>query len=293
MSKDAMNPLLTIGMANFSDSQGVWWTLSDIRLHHVGPNDGRVELLVVDDTPESDPELEHACQLAKARYLHLPAGRGPAAAKNLIWDHASGGHVLMVDCHVLLGQGCVSHLVAAAEHDLVGADMWVGILLDEAGSVIATELEPVLRGNFLGVWKIGDFSVTREIEAHGGAFAFMKRSNWPGFHSGFTGFGGEEFHIHERVRMAGGKVLLQPELQWVHRFSRFGPVPYPLHLPDRFRNYLLAAREAGWSIKQFRDYFAKSLSEAEMIQVELEVTQLIPGIFDNAISDGRRFPEFD
>lgn len=157
MSKDAMNPLLTIGMANFGDSQGVWWTLLDIRLHHVGPNNGRVELLVVDDTPESDPELEHACQFAKARYLHLPAGRGPAAAKNLIWDHASGGHVLMVDCHVLLGPGCVSHLVAAAEHDLVGADMWVGILLDEAGSVIATELEPVLRGNFLGVWKIGDF----------------------------------------------------------------------------------------------------------------------------------------
>lgn len=93
--------------------------------------------------------------------------------------------------------------------------------------------------------------------------------------------------------MAGGKVLLQPELQWVHRFSRFGPVPYPLHLPDRFRNYLLAAREAGWSIKQFRDYFAKSLSEAEMIKVELEVAQLSQGIFDDAISDGKRFPEFD
>lgn len=292
-NKVSLDPVLTIGMANYGDSQGVWWTLADIRLHHVGADDERVELLVIDDTPESDPELVQACQLAKARYLHLPVGIGPASAKNLIWDHATGSHVLMVDCHVLLGPGVVSHLVAAAERDEIRSDMWVGLLLDEGGTVIATELEPALRENFLGIWKTEDITSVREIEAHGGAFAFMKRSSWPGYHSEFTGFGGEEFHIHERVRMAGGRVMLRPELKWVHRFSRFGPIPYQVKLADRARNYLIAAHEAGWSIDQFHNYFKRRLSHPEMEEVISSVTQICPGILNPETTDGRRFSEFD
>jgi glycosyltransferase involved in cell wall biosynthesis len=115
---------LTIGMATYDDPQGVWWTLSSLRMHH--QLDG-VELLVVDDHPEPNRgDIHHVCANSRARYVHAPKAMGPAHAKNSVWEHAQGSHVLVIDCHVLLVPGAVEALVAAARADAVGRDMWVG-----------------------------------------------------------------------------------------------------------------------------------------------------------------------
>ena len=72
------DPLLTIGMATYDDPQGVWWTLSSLRLHHLGPHDSRVELLVIDDHPRENKDLVNACANAGARLVRQSKNLGPA-----------------------------------------------------------------------------------------------------------------------------------------------------------------------------------------------------------------------
>lgn len=272
---------LTIGMATYDDPQGVWWTLSSLRMHH---DLAGVELLVVDDHPEPNRgEIGNVCNNAQARYVHAPKGLGPAHAKNSVWEHARGSHVLLVDCHVLIAPGAVAKLVAAARADAVGRDMWVGPLRSEAGNIIATELSPELRGDFFGTWLVDSrypVSETREVHAHGSALSFMRRADWPKFSQHFKGFAGEEIYIHDKVRLYGGKVLYQPWLGWCHRFPRFGAVPYSLTLNDKMRNYLIGAYEMGWNITQFREYFGRKLPQAQRLQVEAQVLEIYPQIFD-------------
>ena len=272
---------LTIGMATYDDPQGVWWTLSSLRMHH--QLDG-VELLVVDDHPEPNRgDIHHVCSNSRARYVHAPKAMGPAHAKNSVWEHAQGSHVLVIDCHVLLVPGAVEALIAAARADAVGRDMWVGPLRSEAGNIIATELSPELRGDFFGTWLVDSrypVSETREVHAHGSALSFMRKADWPKFSQHFRGFAGEEVYIHDKVRLHGGKVLYQPWLGWCHRFPRFGAVPYSLTLNDKLRNYLIGAYEMGWNISQFREYFGRKLPQAQRLEVEMQVLEIYPQIFD-------------
>jgi glycosyltransferase involved in cell wall biosynthesis len=272
------DPVLTIGMAAFNDDQGVWWTLSAIRAYHVELSRDDVELLVIDDAPVSSKELVAVCGHTKTRYVHKPKGKGPAHAKNSIWEEARGSHVLMIDCHVLLGPGSVDYLVSAAEAKASRRDMWVGPLRSEGGHLVATELLPELRGDFFGVWHVGPHE-PHEVHAHGSAYAFMARAEWPGFSNDFRGFAGEEIYIHDRVRRNGGKVMYHPRLEWVHRFPRFGPVTYPLTLNDKLRNYCIAAYEMGWNVGQMREYFGRKLPTDQSSAVEAELLALHPDIW--------------
>lgn len=288
-------PLLTIGMATYDDPQGVWWTLSSLRLHHVGIHDPRIELLVINDHPKECQDLTNACANAGARLINKSKNLGPAHAKNTIWEQATGQHVLMLDCHVLLGNGSIKYIIEAIKQDKIGKDMWVGPLVNERGGIIATELLPQLRGEFFGIWHVAadQPNKIREVHAHGSAYALMRRDCWPGFSEHFRGFAGEEIYIHEKVRRAGGKVLYHPALSWSHRFCRFAPVPYSLTINDKARNYLIAAHEMGWNIGQFQSYFAKRLARDQMIVVEREVAAIYPDAFTRDCSDIPKFREID
>lgn len=288
-------PLLTIGMATYDDAQGVWWTLSSLRLHHIGPHDPRIELLVVNDHPNEDTDLTNACANAGARLVHKSKNLGPAHAKNTIWENATGRYVLMLDCHVLLGPRSIRYIMDAIEDDTIGNDMWVGPLKNERGGVIATELLPHMRGEFFGVWHVAADrpDQVREVHAHGSAYALMRRSCWPGFSEHFRGFAGEEIYIHEKVRRAGGRVMYHPTLAWSHRFCRFKPVPYALTLNDKARNYLIAAYEMGWNIAQFRAYFGRRLPVDQMTIVERDVMAIYPEIFERDCSGIEKFKELD
>ena len=252
------SPRLTIGFACYDDIEGAFFTLSSLRLHHLGGRTGW-ELLVVDDHPNKTPDLESCASLAGARYVHSSKNRGPAHAKNTVFDAARGEHVLLLDSHVLLAPGSIDYLLDAIERGAIGRDMWCGPLLNESASVIATHLDPIWRGDFFGIWATDpDIAggAIKEIPMHGAAHFVMRRDRWPGFSPSFQGFAGEEGYIHEKVRRAGGRVLCHPALGWVHRFVRGKPITYSVTLSDKIYNYLIAFYEVGWSPQGVLDFFA-------------------------------------
>ena len=272
---------LTIGMANWDDPEGAWWTLSSIRMNHVYGQDQSIELLVVDDMPEPQAKLQHVCALANARYVHSGRGQGPARAKDAVWEHAKGDYVLLVDSHVLLATNTIQYLMHGIDMNAVGKDLWCGPLINESGGMVATELLPELRGHFFGVWHVNTSpDPVREIIAHGSAYSFMKRSEYPGFSKHFRGFAGEEVYLHDKVRRNGGKVLFHRALGWCHRFDRFGrQITYALTLNDKMRNYLIAGYECDWNVPQLREYFGKGLPLEQRLNVENDVLAIYPDIF--------------
>jgi glycosyltransferase involved in cell wall biosynthesis len=276
-----MAPKLTIGMANWDDPEGAWWTLCDIRLHHVKRERTDVELLVVDDMPDKQQDLENACNNAGARYVHHSKNKGPAHAKDSVWEHAKGDYVLLLDSHVLLAPCSVQYIIDAIDSDLIGKDLWTGPLLNESGGTIATELLPEWRGDFFGIWftdpELPKIKI-KEIEGHGSAYTLMKREHYPYFSKHFSGFSGEELYLHQKVRNNGGKCYTHQELGWIHRFMRSKPITYSLTLNDKLRNYLVASYEIGWSIKQCCDYFKPKLAKDQFDNVLSDVKDVFPNI---------------
>jgi len=96
-----MSPKLTIGMANWDDPEGAFWTLTSIRQYHVKAERTDVELLVIDDMPEKQQDLENVCNNSGARYVHHSKNKGPAHAKDSVWEHAKGDYVLLVDVNTI------------------------------------------------------------------------------------------------------------------------------------------------------------------------------------------------
>ena len=286
---------LTIGLANWDDPEGAWWTLSSLRLNHVPVTSQDVELLVVDDMPQPQVALQKTCSLANARYVHSGLGQGPARAKDKVWEHAQGDYVLLLDSHVLLQPNVVGYLLNAIVANTVGKNMWVGPLLNESGGMTATELLPELRGHFFGVWHTNlDPAPVREIHAHGSAFCFMQRKHYPFFSPYFKGFAGEEIYLHDKVRRNGGRVLCHRALGWVHRFDRFGRnITYTLSLNDKMRNYMIAAYEMNWNIQQMREYFGKGLPEDQRLEVETALVQIYPDILTRDCSNIPKFKVHD
>jgi glycosyltransferase involved in cell wall biosynthesis len=285
---------LTIGMANWSDLQGAWWTLTAIRQYHVKRERSDVELLVVDDMPTKQEALEHICNNAGARYVHHSKNKGPAHAKDSVWEHARGSHVLLLDSHVLLAECSVDYIIDAIDSDLIGKDLWTGPLLSESGHCIATEMLPEWRGTMFGVWHI-DHKLKeekiKEIHGHGSAYTLMKKQHYPGFNKNFRGFGGEELSLHATVNRRGGKCYSHQALGWVHRFFRSEPVTYRLTLNDKYWNFLVGFYDLGWSTLQVREYFRRHLHVDQCEVIEKEVQQLFPDIFTRP--DGKRFVAHD
>lgn len=84
-----------------------------------------------------------------------------------------------------------------------------------------------------------------EIPGTGLGLFCIRRDALPQFPEGLRGFGGEELHLHEAVRMNGGKAICLPWLQWTHRFGYVNGVPYSLLKEDKFNNNLLWEKMLG------------------------------------------------
>ena len=80
------------------------------------------------------------------------------------------------------------------------------------------------------------------IPAQGmGCFSFLRKYA-PKVNPHFSGFGGEEWYMAEKVRQQGGKVICHPELKWNHRFD-WPKRTFPVNLRDKIANYYVAFLE--------------------------------------------------
>lgn len=124
-------PFLTIGMATYMDSEGVWLTVNALRHYHDLKD---VEILVVDNKPDSasGKETKTIIDLVDdcyARYVPFPEGNGPAQVKNKVFEEAQGEFVLLIDSHVLLRRDSVARLKEFYRHRPNTGDLYQGPMM--------------------------------------------------------------------------------------------------------------------------------------------------------------------
>ena len=135
-------PELTIGMATYKDYDGVYFTIQALRLFQDLEN---TELLVVDNYGDEDTR-----QLIEGwvhgRYMRATETVGSAAAKNVVFQEATGEAVLCCDSHVLFVPGTIARLKAYYRDHPDANDLLQGPLLYDDLSLISTHFDPVWRG---------------------------------------------------------------------------------------------------------------------------------------------------
>lgn len=93
-----------------------------------------------------------------------------------------------------------------------------------------------------------------EVPGQGMGFFAFKKESWVGFNPGFLGFGWEEMYIHHKVRLAGGRCVVDPRCLWVHRFGNpHQSKGYTLSVFDKVRNYVIGYREFGWDVGEIAE----------------------------------------
>lgn len=272
---------LTVGWACYDDAEGAFWTASSLRLHHLGPSKDRtdVQILICDDLPKKTESLHNLANLCGGKYVHAPKDKGPAHAKNTVFENADGEYVLLLDSHVILQPGAIDYIIDGINGDFIGKDMWCGPLLNENSECIATHMEPKWRGDFFGIWETRrPIPDVFEIPMHGTAMFLMKKEYWPGFSKNFSGFAGEEGYIHEMVRRNGGRVMFHKKLGWVHRFMRSKPAGYRLDMIDKIYNYLIAYYETQRNPKVVMNFFSKAHSQDWINQAVARAEQVHPDL---------------
>ena len=246
-----MEKLLTIGMATYDDYEGVYFSLQALRLYHKLALSDEVEIVVVDNNPDS----EHGKAVKSFVEYWIKNGkyvpytlRRSTAVRNEIFKNASGKYCISMDSHVLFFPNALESLIQyyASDDNVMGCQNIVhGPLIYDDCKSPSTHFKPEWGGDMYGKWETDHAALKKgkpfEIPMQGlGVFSCETR-NWRGFNKLFKGFGGEEGYIHQKFRQMGGKAVCVPGFKWMHRFVRPAGVPYPLVLEDRIWNYFI-----GW-----------------------------------------------
>lgn len=241
---------LTVGMAVVDDLRVVKTTIQSLRLGH-GAIGRDCQIVVVDNKPMSrtSARLREFCNRSRVDYVPLPSPVGSAPAKEAIFRWATGQVTCVIDAHVVLPVGSLHQLVLHAARNPTDYNLWHGVMIDDSGAAQATHQEPKWGTDLsFGTWARMDVpNEPVEIPMHGMGLFACRTEAWLGFPPGLSGFGAEEGIIHEKFRQAGRKVLLLPRVQWWHLFREpsDGPVPFPVSIDDRFRNYIRGYRHLG------------------------------------------------
>lgn len=149
---------LTIGMPVYRDLGGPWATVDSlIHHHHVLPQNG-MEILVIDNAPDSaeGKELARWAKLVGIRYEPYGDCEGPAGAKDEVFRRARGRVVACLDSHVLLRPGAVTALrrhFAGRNAEKHARDLVSGPQVFDHGQ-IATHLDRQWGGGMLGRWAL-------------------------------------------------------------------------------------------------------------------------------------------
>jgi len=260
---------LTIGMATFDDYDGVYFSVQAIRLYHPEVTD-QTEILVIDNHPEGPcaaalKQLES--HVKGYRYIPYRSHRG-TAVRDLLFREANAPYVLAMDSHVQFAPGALARLLDFLRERPPANDLWQGPLLMDNLEGLSSHFNPVWCEGMYGQWaadeRAGDVNGPPfEIGMQGlGVFA-CRRAAWPGFNPRFSGFGGEEGYIHEKIRQRGGRVMCLPFLRWMHRFNRPLGAPYRPLWRERLRNYVLGFAELGLDWKPVEEHFESLLGAGE------------------------------
>lgn len=285
---------LTIGMAVCDDFDGAYFSIQHIRLCEPDVMD-RVEFLVVDNRPES-PEgkaLRRLIQgddgqgghhgdgrgwIPNARYIAAGEVEGTAAPRDRVFQEAKTDAVLCIDAHVLIEPGAIRRLLEYFDQNPESIDLLQGPMLDDKlPGVHATHMEPAWgTDRMFGVWG-NDHALhdrdapPKEIPMHGLGLFSCRKAAWRGFNPAFMGFGGEEGYIHRKFAAAGGRTLCLPFLRWLHRFPRPRGTPYRCADEDKFRNYLIGARELGEPIEPIVEQFREIVHPDRLARIVAEL----------------------
>lgn len=259
---------LCIGMATYDDYDGVYFSVQAIRLYHPEILN-QIELLVIDNHPDGPcaqalKQLEH--WVPAYRYVPCERIRG-TAVRDFIFREANADYVLCIDSHVMIEGGAIEQLLAYFDAQPDCKDLLQGPLLNDDLRNISTHFNPGWSQGMYGTWgndvRCTDVDAEAfEIPMQGlGLFACAKDA-WPGFNPRFSGFGGEEGYIHEKVRQAGGRTLCLPFLRWLHRFNRPMGTRYTVSWDDRVRNYLIGRDELSLECDDVIAHFNEHIGEA-------------------------------
>lgn len=143
---------LTIGIPHYEDFDGAYFTLQALRLYH--DLEG-AELLVVDNSPDTAAGKAVRGLVegwSDGRYVAAPLATGPAAAKDLVFRHARGDAVLVMDCHVLLAPGSLNALRSYYEEHPETEDLLTGPLVYDNLRDLSTHFDNRWRGEMWGTW---------------------------------------------------------------------------------------------------------------------------------------------
>jgi len=241
---------LTIGMPVFDDFDGVYFTIQALRMYH----DIDFDLIVIDNNPRSSHGMktrDFVNTWTNAKYIEFTEKIG-TSIKNQVFLNSETEYTMCIDCHVMIKSGGLKSLIRYFEKnpdtkDLIQGPLWMDNLND-----YCTHFNDKWGGMMHGQWdtdkKGHDSGMPFEIQSMGMGLFACRTDAWPGFHSLFMGFGGEEGYMHRKFLNRGDKCICIPDLKWVHRFERPNGVPYPNIVEDRFWNYIIGALDTGFNI---------------------------------------------
>jgi hypothetical protein len=268
---------LTIGMAVYEDFDGVYFTLQALRYYHQDVDPRLVRYLVIDNCPGG----VHAPHIKQFIEQYVPNGRyvpndklKGTAVRDFIFEESDTELVMCLDSHVLVEAGAIRALLQYYEDNPDSNDLIQGPLVLDDIYHMYTHFKPEWRDGMFGTWGTDDRAQDKtaepfDIPAQGLGLFSCRRRAWLGFNRKFSGFGGEEFYIHEKFRQAGRRTLCLPSLRWIHRFVRPTGVPYRNVWEDRIRNYILGWREINRPLDDVIEHFTK-LVGAETVEKVLQ-----------------------
>jgi glycosyltransferase involved in cell wall biosynthesis len=266
----------SIGMPSFNNFDEVFYTIEALRMYHDLKD---CEIIVVDNF--GDEKLERFCRSkgeGLIRYERFTEKQGTAAPRNHIFEIAKGEFVLCMDSHVFLQQGFF-------KNDPIGDGLTQGPIVWTSFKGYSTEWENRWGRNMWGIWKETVKKLPKKsfkIWGQGLGIFCCRRDAWLGFNNDFRGFGGEEGYIHEKYRKAGKKVWCDPSKIWLHQFCNGGRIiPYPVHLPDRIRNYFIGFKELGLDPLEVEKHFdpemvlaAKNIMKIDELNDKIKTLEL-------------------
>jgi hypothetical protein len=270
---------LTIGLCVYDDFHGVYFTLQSIRLHHKEILD-RLEFVIINNNPKSEHgnEVHKFSQWIKEPLTYVEFDSYAATSlRHKIFELSNTDYVMVMDCHVLLENGCLEKLLKFYDEGKDDGNLLQGPLLYDDLEGISTHFDlNHWGGNMWGTWALDKRGFIKngepfEIPAQGLGMFTCRKDAWLGFNKKFRGFGGEEGYIHEKYRKHGKKTLCLPFLRWLHRFGRPDGPAFNPSIEDKFRNYMIGFHEIGKDLTEVIDQFKGLVTDEYIAEVKKEL----------------------